>query len=145
MPKLYSREEYKKIMNGRSVFSKDECPFCDLEAQKEYTIWKWKYWSIIYNKYPYTGNDQHIMAVPQEHKEFFTDFTPEELGELHEVHQQVSKFYGDKTYFSFCRETHGDKTKSIHHYHQHFIGWAILQGKYLRKMLQNQGFPIEQE
>ena|GEM_PF-1626848 len=35
-------------------------------------------------------------------------------------------------------------TKSIKHYHMQFIG-AELEGRYLRKMLQNQGFPIEQD
>jgi hypothetical protein len=56
----------------------------------------------------------------------------------------VKKFFWDKTYFSFCRETHGTITKSIKHYHMQFIG-AELEGKFLRKMLQKQGFPIDQD
>jgi diadenosine tetraphosphate (Ap4A) HIT family hydrolase len=31
--------------------------------------------------------------------------------------------------------------RSVEHFHIHFVPWK-LQGKYLRKMLQNQGFPI---
>jgi hypothetical protein len=34
--------------------------------------------------------------------------------------------------------------RSVEHYHMHFIA-GKLQGKYLRNMLMNQGFPIEED
>jgi diadenosine tetraphosphate (Ap4A) HIT family hydrolase len=142
MVQLYTRKEYGAFLNGRELLEAHECPFCEMEKHKDMIIWEWVYWVVLYNKYPYTGNDQHIMAVPRAHKEFFTEFSPEEIAELWRVHEEVKKFFWEKTYFSFCRETHGTITKSIKHYHMQFIG-AELQGKYLMKMLQNQGFPIE--
>lgn len=144
MVQLGTRQDYKKFLDGRKLLEAHECPFCDLEGNKNHIIWEGKNWILLYNKYPYTGNDQHIMAIPRAHKEFFTEFTDEEVAELKQVHAEVKKYFWEKTYFSFCRETHGTITKSIKHYHMQFIG-VELQGKYLRKMLQNQGFPIEQE
>lgn len=35
------------------------------------------------------------------------------------------------------------ENRSIEHFHQHFIP-GKLQGKYLRNMLMNQGFPVVQ-
>ncbi len=58
------------------------CPFCDEASQKDMTLWSGKYWNIVYNKYPYTGNDQHIMAIPRRHIVYFCDLLPEELVEL---------------------------------------------------------------
>jgi diadenosine tetraphosphate (Ap4A) HIT family hydrolase len=144
MVQLGTREDYHKFLNGRELLEAHECPFCDMESNKDLLVWKGVHWVILYNKYPYTGNDQHIMAVPQAHKEFFTEFSSEEIAELAEVHIEVKKFFWDKPYFSFCRETHGTITKSIKHYHMQFIG-AELEWKYLRKMLHKQGFPIDQD
>lgn len=144
MVQLGTRQDYHNFLNGRELLEAHECPFCEIEKDNSLVIWEWKYWILLYNKYPYTGNDQHIMAVPRAHKEFFTEFTDEEVLELKQVHEEVKKFFWEKPYFSFCRETHGTITKSIKHYHMQFIG-AELQGKYLRKMLQKQGFPIDQD
>lgn len=144
MVQLGSRQDYNKFLGNRELLEAHECPFCIAEEHQDMIIWEGKYWMMIYNKYPYTGNDQHIMAVPRAHKEFFVEFTEEEVAELKQVHEEVKKFFWDKTYFSFCRETHGTVTKSIKHYHMQFIG-AELEGKYLRKMLHKQGFPIDQD
>ena len=95
----------------------------------------------LINAYGATGTPV-IMTLSRNDR--LHQFTDEEIAELKQVHTEVKKYFWEKTYFSFCRETHGTITKSIKHYHMQFIG-AELQGKYLRKMLQNQGFPIEQE
>lgn len=144
MVKLGSREEYYAFLNWRNMLEAHECPLCDLEANNNLIIWEGKYWIILYNKYPYTGNDQHIMAVPRHHREFFVELSHEEVEELLEVHIEVKKFFWEKNYFSFCRETHGKLSKTIKHYHMQFIG-AEIEGTYLRKMLENQGFPIKEE
>ena len=144
MVQLGTRQDYDKFLGNRVLLEAHECPFCLGEEHQDMIIWEGKYWRILYNKYPYTGNDQHIMAVPQAHKEFFIEFNEEEVAELRQVHEEVKKFFWDKTYFSFCRETHGTVTKSIKHYHMQFIG-AELEGKYLRQMLHKQGFPIDQD
>lgn len=93
MVQLGTREDYHKFLNGRELLEAHECPFCDMESNKDLLVWKGVHWVILYNKYPYTGNDQHIMAVPQAHKEFFTEFSPEEIAELAEVHIEVKKFF----------------------------------------------------
>ncbi len=144
MVQFGTRQEYYAFLGDREIFEAHDCPFCSREKFQDMIIWEGKNWILLYNKYPYTGNDQHIMAIPHAHKEFFTEFTEEEVAELKQVHEEVKKYFWDKTYFSFCRETHGTITKTIKHYHMQFIG-AEIQGKYLRKMLQNQWFPVEQE
>jgi diadenosine tetraphosphate (Ap4A) HIT family hydrolase len=49
---------------------------------------------------------------------------------------------GEQDYFSSTRETMGNR--SIEHYHMHFLP-GRLQGKFLRCMLEGQGFPITAE
>jgi len=93
MIQLGTRKEYGEFLNGREILEAHECPFCDIEAVKEMVIWEGAYWVVLYNKYPYTGNDQHIMAVPRAHKEFFTEFSSEEVAELGQVHAEVKKFF----------------------------------------------------
>jgi diadenosine tetraphosphate (Ap4A) HIT family hydrolase len=82
------------------------------------------------------------MAVPYEHKAFFYELTHEEISELHEIHLFMKGYFGKKDYFSCTRETFANR--SIEHYHIHFIP-GKLQGKFLRKMLELQGFPIQEE
>lgn len=93
MVQLGTRQDYHKFLDGRELLEAHECPFCSAEEHQDMIIWEGKYWMMIYNKYPYTGNDQHIMAVPRAHKEFFTEFSEEEVAELKQVHQEVKKFF----------------------------------------------------
>lgn len=149
MTTIGTRAEYKKIMGDRKQIGRDGCPFCDLENQGDMVLWRWKYWFVIQNKYPYTGTEEHIMAVPYEHHVYATEFPVEVWGELGEVHTWIQKYYESrwKWYFSCTRETMSDKdgdTRSLEHYHIHFLP-GKLQGKYLRKMLENQGFPIQED
>jgi hypothetical protein len=66
----------------------------------------------------------------------------EELQELKEVYKKVKYFFWEQTYFSCTRET--KDYRSIEHYHTHFIP-GKLKWKYLRKMLEEQGFPIKED
>lgn len=149
MVQLGNREEYDKITSlnketweNKHVFREDDCPFCIIEAHQDYILWEWKYWKIIYNKYPYSWDEKHLMAVPRAHKAFSSDLSAEELLELHEVYGEIRRLYGSENYFSCTRETMANR--SIEHLHIHFLP-GKLQGKYLRKMLENQGFPIQEE
>jgi len=147
MTKIGNRDDYRKILNGRKIIGKDGCPFCDIEAQKDMILWRGKHWFIIQNKFPYTGTAEHVMAVPYEHHIYASEFSSEIWSEMELVHAWIRDFYGETGYFSFTRETlhgGGKDTRSIEHYHQHFCP-GRLQGKYLRKMLQEQGFPVEED
>lgn len=82
------------------------------------------------------------MAVPYIHKRFSHELDQDEIEELKEIYSFMKEYYGEKDYFSSTRETLANR--SIEHYHMHFIP-GKLQGKYLRKMLEGQGFPIHEE
>ncbi len=149
MPQFWKREEYDAITwvhtetgESKKVFWKEECPFCILEQHQDYTLWEAKYWKIIYNKYPYSWDEKHLMAIPRAHKALSTELSPEELVELHEVYGEIKRLYGSENYFSCTRETMANR--SIEHLHIHFLP-GKLQGMYLRKMLEAQGFPITED
>lgn len=132
------RKSYDDTMRDR-ILGKDECPFCHISAQKDHTFWKGNYWYILHNIYPYSGDEKHLMAVPYNHKAFSHELDSDEISELSEIYRWMKEFYGEDDYFSCTRETLGNR--SIEHYHMHFLP-GKLQGKYIRKMLENQGFPI---
>ena len=138
MLKFWTRDEYHK-KKWKHVYWKDDCPFCKIEDQKSHIVWEWKYWYVLHNLYPYSWNEKHIMAVPYTHKKFFLDLTNDEILGLKDVHLFIKDFYWDDNYFSCLRETMANR--SIEHLHMHFIPW-VLKGRYLRKMLMDQGFPI---
>lgn len=143
MFKIWTREDYYKIRwNKHHTYWKDDCPFCKVEEQKWHTIWKWNNWYILHNLYSYTWNEMHIMAVPYRHVIYTSDLNDAELLELKDVYNFVKSFFWDKDYFSCTRETMTHR--SIEHLHMQFIAWK-LEWKYIRKMLQNQWFPIEQD
>jgi len=124
---------------------KDECPFCDVEKTKNTLIETLEYWKIILNKYPYSGQENHLMAVPIRHVQFVWELGVQEFTELPKVHEYMRNFYEtqwETDYFSATRETMWNR--SVEHYHMHFIP-GRLQGKFVRCMLENQGYPIKAE
>lgn len=137
MTKILTRKEYH-AKKWKKIFWKEDCPFCfDFKS-----IWEWKYWYIIRNISPYSWNKKHLMAIPFRHIKYSTELNKEEFSELQDIHKFVKKFYWNEDYFSTTRETMWNR--SVEHLHMHFIPWR-LQWKYLRKMLENQGFPIIEE
>ena len=138
MAYIGNRKSYDDTMRDR-ILRKNECPFCDISAQKDHTLWKGKYWYILHNIYPYSGDEKHLMAVPYTHKAFSYELDPYEISELSEIYRWMKGFYGEGDYFSCTRETLGNR--SIEHYHMHFLP-GKLQWRYIRKMLELQGFPI---
>ena len=140
MKDITTREQYDALTREK-ILGKDECPFCDSDGQSGHTLLKGKYWYILKNLFPYSGDSDHLMVVPYEHKEYAYELTEGELLELRMIYAYMKEYFKNKEYFSCTRETMGNR--SIEHYHMHFIP-GKLQGKYLRKMLELQWFPIEE-
>ena len=141
MLELGTRDDYHKQI-GYKILWKDECPFCNLEENRVRILWEGKYWYMIHNKYPYSWNEKHIMAVPYRHIAFSRELSPEEFWEMKDIQEKAKEFYGEEDYFSATRESMGNR--SIEHLHIHFIP-GKLQWKFLRCMLENQWFPIKAE
>ena len=141
MKHITSRAEYDAHVQDR-ILGRDECPFCDTDGQSGHIVWKGKSWYILRNLFSYSGDTDHLMAVPYIHKRFSHELDQDEIEELKEIYSFMKEYYGEKDYFSSTRETLANR--SIEHYHMHFIP-GKLQGKYLRKMLEGQGFPIHEE
>ena len=139
---LTRKEYYDKMGDRDHVYTFEDCPFCAVEDNAGHTLWKGENWYILHNISPYTWDGWHIMAVPYRHHRFFSDLDKDEISEIPEVHSFVKTFFWEKHYFSCTRETMANR--SIEHFHMHFIS-GKLQGKYLRKMLEDQGFPIKQD
>ena len=138
MVNIWTRSEYHN-KKWKDIYWEEDCPFCQPKDQKWHTCWEGKYWYILHNLYPYSWNDRHLMAVPYKHKKVFLELDDTEILELREIHEFVKNFYWEQNYFSCLRETMANR--SVEHLHIHFIPWK-LQGKYLRKMLMDQWFPI---
>lgn len=82
------------------------------------------------------------MAIPFDHIKTSIELEDKHLIELREVHKAVKDFFDWEEYFSFTRETMGNR--SVEHLHIHFLAWK-LEWKFLRKMLELQDFPITQD
>ncbi len=141
MSTFWTRAEYHSII-WKDLFGKEDCPLCDQMSNDGHTLWKGKYWYILHNIFPYSGDDRHIMAAPYAHKKYSHELSESEILELSDIFAFVKHFYQDGHYFSCTRETLGNR--SIEHFHMHFLPW-ILEGKFLRKMLELQWFPIVQD
>lgn len=141
-PNFWTRRDLHKAMWGKKIYGKDDCPFCFPQQEDNERLWNGEYWSIFYNKYPYSWNDQHLMAVPNKHKHFSHELTHDELSELSTVYAFMHDYFWDNHYFSFTRESFANR--SVEHLHIHFLV-GKLQGRFLRKMLELQGYPIVED
>lgn len=104
-----------------NLYWKLDCLFCDRENQKDYIVWSWKYWEIKVNKYPYTWDKYHLLAIPKAHYELSIDIPKYEWDEMYEIHKFVNEYFGNAEYFSMTRETFW--SRSLKHLHIHFIKW----------------------
>ncbi len=142
MSYIGTRDEYKKRLKINEIGNEPyNCPFCNIRNNPDQIIWEWKHWYIIYNIFPYTGNSQHIMAIPKLHIGFASGISSDIWSEFWEVQWIVAGFFVESEYFSCTRETLS--WRSMEHYHMHFLP-GTLKWKFLRKMLEMQGFPIKQ-
>lgn len=130
---LHDRKGYKKEKD----LSRENCPFCNKESQREVILWEWKYWYIQHNKYPYLWLNNHIMAIPYSHKVFSHELTSEEFSEMSDVQKFIKSFYWEQEYFSFLRETLWKR--SIEHLHYQYLPW-VLRTSRLEQILKEQWF-----
>ncbi len=134
---FWIRDDLKKKLAGKSMFWKEDCPFCIDLKNNERVLWKWEHWTIIYNLYPYTHWAKHLMLIPIRHVCYSHELWTLEYSDLPNVYAYIRDFYGDIPYFSFTRESLGER--SIEHVHTHFIS-GQLKRKNLVDMLKEQGF-----
>jgi len=132
---LSKRQAYENSV--KKIFTKDNCPFCDLDSQSEQIIWRGKYWYIQHNKYPYLWLKEHIMAVPYSHTTYSRDLTPEEFWEMPILQKFIKDFYWDTDYFSFLRESLWNR--SVEHLHYHFLPW-VVKTNFIESLLKDQWF-----
>lgn len=104
--------------------TKDNCPFCIL-VDKKNIIWKWKYFFIIHNKYPYLWLNTHLLVVPYKHRIMTSELSKKEYWELKEVEKFMENFYSWLDYFSFIRQSNFDDSRSVEHLHYHYLPWKI--------------------
>ena len=100
---------------------KDECPFCDIK--KEYIIEKWKHFTVILSRAPYTHD--HLMIVPNRHLVRIWEITQEErwtlvpliekwIKKLEKIHSEVNILLRDWV-------ANWTLWKSINHLHIHLV------------------------
>ncbi len=133
----FNRENWNKY-RPKDWWEKN-CPFCDTISEKEkiLIIWKWKFFHIRYNKYPYLWLEKHLLAIPNRHITESYNLTQDEQTELITVKKFMRDFFEWQDYFSFLRETNG--WKSLNHMHYHFLPGKIFDTD-IENMLRKQWF-----
>ena len=100
---------------------KDECPFCGIK--KEYIIEKWKHFTVLLARAPYTKD--HVLIVPHRHIVHISEITSEEwwtlvpiikkwIKKLEKIHKEVNLLLRDWV-------VNGIIWKSIDHLHFHLV------------------------
>ena len=100
---------------------KDECPFCDIK--KEYILEKWKHFTVIIARAPYTPD--HLLIVPNRHLVRLWEITMEEwwtlvpliekwTKKLEKIHSEINLLLRDGV-------ANWIIWKSIDHMHWHLI------------------------
>ena len=135
---FWTRNDLKKALWWKNRFTKKDCPFCrDIIKNAERIIWKWKYWAILYNLYPYIQWWKHIMLIPLNHHQYTHDISSEEYSELNEAQKYIKNFYNKDWYFSFTRESMNER--SVEHIHIHYLPGKLKRAT-IAKMLLEQGY-----
>lgn len=107
MSRIGTRQDYHNTI-GPDILGRENCPFCDVLATQNTLLHEFDTWKIILNKYPYSGQENHLMAVPKRHIAYSHELQIEELQELTKVYIYMKEFFeniGEKDYFSSTRET----------------------------------------
>ena len=134
---FWTRDDLMNKLAGKAMFWEEDCPFCIDLKTNERVLWKWEYWAIIYNKYPYTHWAKHLMLIPIRHARFSHEITSSEYNTLDKAYDFIKNFYEEESYFSFTRESLSQR--SVEHVHTHFIS-GELPRKTLVEMLKEQGY-----
>lgn len=111
--KIFPRNLYKMPADKWE----SNCPFCNLDEDN--IIWKWKYFYIQHNRYPYLWSKEHLMAIPYRHVCETSLLTNEEFSEFREIEKFMKEFFWDKKYLSLIRQSW--LAKSINHLHYHYL------------------------
>ena len=94
LPKIQSRDEYdRKSPPGKIRINVNDCPFCNILDDKSVIIWEGERWYLVYNIFPYSGNHQHIMAIPKNHIFYGRDLSRKYWEELEDIYKVVQDFY----------------------------------------------------
>jgi len=139
MAKQITREEYL-ASKPKWIMWKNNCHFCNINEDINNVLHRTQFWTIMENFAPYSGDNQHIMAMPKAHKVYAHEFSIEEFRDLQNVHKFVKEFYWEKSYFSMTRETLSNR--SVEHYHMHFLPGKLSDTPII-DMLKDQGFPVD--
>lgn len=110
----------KIYLENDPYLQKDTCPFC---KKNEYYIDESSYWTILYNKNPYYGHKQNLLVVPKRHITYVDELTDNEILDIKNIEIWMKKYFWDKNYFSFIRNSiHG---RSVEHLHYHYLEWDL--------------------
>ena len=113
-----------KYIETNPYFTEKDCPFCNENENKKYQIYETKYWKIIYNKFPYYWDKEHLMTVPKRHVKFTYDLNNEELIDYKNIEIYMKDYYKwNNNYYSFIRQSIW--WRSIEHLHYHYLPWHI--------------------
>lgn len=118
---FWDRKDYVK----KWYLKKDKCPFC--KREDELILKETKYWIVLYNKYPYYGNKQNLLAVSKKHKKKTSELSLEEFKDLKNVEIFMEEYFKWKNYFSFIRQT--EWWRSVEHLHYHYLEWVFYNKK----------------
>jgi len=93
MSRIGTRAEYheNKLQNG--ILDKKNCPFCNFNEIENTLIHEFVYWKIILNKFPYSGQENHLMAVPKRHFIFPCEMNEDENAEILAIQKYMKDFY----------------------------------------------------
>ncbi|MCH2188245.1 hypothetical protein MK079_00245 [Candidatus Gracilibacteria bacterium] len=117
--KLLSREDWGKIQPKDLGLS--DCPFCKID--NDYLLYTGEYFSIKRNKYPYLGEKDCLLVIPHRHIEYTHELTSEEMSSFPEIEVFMKNFFKGRDYFSFIRQSMGNR--SLRHLHYHYIPGTI--------------------
>lgn len=136
LPKFWTREDYEKNLPKEKW--KYDCPFCKYDSleEKDMILWEWNHLVVRYNKFPFLWINRHILLIPKKHLIYTWEMTKDELLEIKDAELFIKNFYWDEHYFSFIRQTLWWKSRSLEHFHYHYLPWEI-HNKYIFEMLKD--------
>lgn len=136
-PKLFSRDIYEKIRPNDKWAS--NCPFCLDTRELDYIIHETNFFTVYYNKYPILWLNNHLLVTPKRHLVFTSQMSKEESADLVEIEKFMKDYYKNSEYFSFIRQSNWWDTRSIEHFHYHYLPWEVYNN-FIADMLTYQWF-----
>lgn len=94
---LNNAREDKQVEAMKRIESRDECPFCleNLEKEhKEPILKKGDFWILTKNQWPYKESKVHLLLISTTHIEKLSDISPEAGSELIKMLHFAEKEFG---------------------------------------------------